>query len=297
MNEGRVEADEGAPATRPPRPRSGYNAPVPRKPSRALLRFFDMYLYFFVRRHFHALRLAGAEQWPHGKRPLVVCLNHPSWWDPLTAILLSRFLERGADHYAPMDALAFSRYGVFDKLGLFPVEQGTPRGAAQFLRTAAQLFTDKNAVLWVTPQGGFTDARSRPVTFRPGLDALLRRAPEVTVLPLAIEYTFWDERLPEALALLGKPLLFSKGRCGAVSETPGEQVAGALGRAQDALAALSAKRDPSLFTPVLAGATGTSGIYGGWQRIRAAVRRERFSGEHGSLHTRAGSGDASTPLL
>ncbi len=194
-----------------------------------------------------------------------------------------------------MDALAFSRYGVFEKLGLFPVEQGTPRGAAQFLRTASHLFSDHNAVLWVTPQGSFTDTRVRPVTFRAGLDALLRRAPEVTVLPLAIEYTFWNERLPEALALLGKPLLFSKGKLtGTVSDehTPGRHVAAALERSQDDLAALSAQRDRALFTPVLAGASGTSGIYGGWQRLRAMVRRERFHGDHGSLHTRAGSSDA-----
>ena len=275
---------------------SRHNTVIPAKPSRALLRFFDTYLHLFVRRHFHALRVAGADHWPGATRPLVVCLNHPSWWDPLTAILLSRFLEPRADHYAPMDALAFSRYGVFEKLGLFPVEQGTPRGAAQFLRAASHLLHDSNAVLWLTPQGGFTDTRTRPITFKAGLDSLLRRAPEVTVLPLAIEYTFWNERLPEALTLLGKPLTFSRGSLTGLESdtggTPGELVAAALERSQDALAALSAKRDPALFTPMLVGASGTSGIYGGWQRIRARLRGERFDGEHGSLHTRAGGSDA-----
>ena len=287
-----MEAQQaGGGLRRPPRKNTG-----PPRPSRALLRFFDFYLYFFVRRHFHALRLAGAEHWPHTARPLVVCLNHPSWWDPLTAILLSRFLARSADHYAPMDALAFRRYGVLEKVGLFPVEQGTPRGAARFLRTASQLFSDPNAVLWVTPQGGFTDTRTRPVQFRAGLDALLRRAPQVTVLPLALEYTFWDERLPEALALLGAPLIFSGGRCSGMMNyeptNPGEQVAAALETAQNTLAALSAQRDSALFTPVLAGAAGTSGIYGGWQRVRAMVRGERYHEEHGSLHTRPENSDA-----
>ncbi len=281
----------GASPIRSPRDNAG-----PPRPSRALLRFFDLYLYLFVRRHFHALRLAGAEHWPRSTRPLVICLNHPSWWDPLTAILLSRFLERSSDHYAPMDALAFSRYGVLEKVGLFPVEQGTPRGAARFLRTASHLFRDPNAVLWVTPQGGFTDTRTRPVTFRAGLDALLRRAPQVTVLPLALEYTFWDERLPEALALLGPPLTFTDGRRSGMMNheptNPGEQVAAALESAQNALATLSAQRDPKLFTPVLAGSAGTSGIYGGWQRVRAMVRGERYHEEHGSLHTRPGSSDA-----
>ncbi len=262
----------------------------PDRPSRALLRFFDLYLWLFVRRHFHALRLAGAHHWPSATRPLIVCLNHPSWWDPLTSILLSRYLQRPADHYAPMDALAFSRYGVMRKLGLFPVEQGTARGAVQFLRAAAHLFADPNAVLWITPQGGFTDVRTRPVVFRAGLDALLRRTPEATVLPLALEYTFWDERLPEALAMLGDPLVFHHGHLAGArpnrtpDRTPGEHVAAALEQTQNSLAALGAARDPAPFTSVLAGASGISGIYGGWQRFHAWTRGQRFASKHSSLH-------------
>jgi 1-acyl-sn-glycerol-3-phosphate acyltransferase len=290
MNGTRGDGEAGSPVRDQRR-----NPGAPVRPSRALLRFFDLYLFLFLRRHFHGLRLAGAEHWPRTTRPLVICLNHPSWWDPLTAILLSRFLERKADHYAPMDALSFSRYEVLRRAGLFPVEQGTPRGAAQLLRAASHIFKDKSSVLWITPQGGFTDVRSRPMTFRAGLDALLRRAEQVTVLPLAIEYTFWNERLPEALAMLGQPLLFVKGQlagAGYEEHTAGEQVAAALERTQNALAVLSSRRDPACFTSVLAGASGTSGIYGGWQRIRALVRRERFAGEHGSVRARAGGGDA-----
>ncbi len=253
----------------------------PVAPSRALLRYFDTYLQFFIRRHFHALRLAGGEHWRQAGRPLIVCLNHPSWWDPLVSILLSRALERDSAHYAPMDEIAFARYGILRRLGLFPVEQGTRRGAVQFMRGAAHILADPGAVLWLTPQGGFTDVRTRPVVFRGGLDALIRSLPQVTVLPLAIEYTFWDERLPEALALLGEPLVFNSAN--AVHGGAGAQVEAALQQAQDRLALLSAQRDPSLFTSIVAGSAGTSGIYGAWQRIRALARGGRFHAEHASL--------------
>ncbi len=266
---------------------------APVRPSRALLRFFDRYLRVYVPRHFHAVRLCGAETWSRAGRPLVVCLNHPSWWDPLTSILLSRFVARDADHYAPMDARAFARYGILRRLGLFPVEQGTPRGGAQFLRAASHILSDANAVLWLTPQGGFTDVRTRPVEFRAGLDALLRRLPEVTVLPLALEYTFWDERLPEALAMFGEPLRFGKGQLAGEARTmPGEAVAAALAAAQDALARLSACRDARLFTPVLAGGAGTGGVYGAWQRLRALARGQRFQPEHASLGSSVDRPDA-----
>jgi 1-acyl-sn-glycerol-3-phosphate acyltransferase len=268
--------------SRPSTDSAGREGP-PVVPSRLLLRFFDTYLHYFVRRHFHALRLAGAHHWQHAQRPLIVCLNHPSWWDPLISIQLSRVFAPGLNHYAPMDALAFTRYGILRKLGLFPVEQGTRRGAAQFLHGAAHILSDPNSVLWLTPQGSFTDARTRPIAFRGGLDALLHRIPQVTVLPLALEYTFWDERLPEALALLGAPLRFPRDRTRLGSA--GEQVAAALAQTQDELAQLSAQRNPALFTSVLAGAAGTSGIYGAWQRASARLHGRRFAADHASLQS------------
>jgi len=267
---------------------TGRGAAAPLRPSRTLLRFFDTYLHFFVKRRFHGLRLANAERWPQ-QRPLIVCLNHPSWWDPLIAILLSRFLEREADHYAPMDELAFTRYGVLRKAGLFPVEQGTPRGGVQFLRTAAHVLADPNAVLWLTPQGGFTDARTRPVVLRSGLDALLRRTipDQVTVLPIALEYTFWDERLPEVLAMLGTPLHFQGGKSATLSqESAGQRVAAALAQTQDDLAALSARRDSTHFLSLLEGSSGISGIYGAWQRLYALGRGRRFNPDHTSIGAR-----------
>jgi 1-acyl-sn-glycerol-3-phosphate acyltransferase len=254
------------------------------RPSAAWLRFFALYLRRYMPRHFHALRLAHAERWPRGVRPLIICVNHPSWWDPMVCIELSRLLEPAAAHYAPIDAEALARYGVLRKLGLFAVEQGTLRGAAQFLHTAQAVLGRPEGVLWLTPQGGFVDVRVRPVVFRPGLDALLRRLDEVTVVPLALEYTYWNERLPEALAMLGEPLTFMHGALLDEDEekAPGKRVAEAMARTQDALAALAQQRDADGFTALFAGRQGTGGVYGWWQRFRSARRGEGLFPEHGT---------------
>jgi 1-acyl-sn-glycerol-3-phosphate acyltransferase len=252
---------------------------APQKPSRALLRFFDRYLAFYVPRHFHALRLAHSARFPRDARPLIVCINHASWWDPLTSIVLSRHLLPQADHYAPIDALALGKYGILRKLGLFPVEQNTPRGGVQFLRAAQHILADANSLLWLTPQGHFTDVRTRPVVFKSGLDALLRRLPQVTVVPLAYEYTFWDERLPELLANCGEPVVITPD-----VESPGAKIEVALARTQDELAELATLREAARFEAVMAGGTGVSGVYSLYQRARAALTGKAYRPEHGSIH-------------
>jgi 1-acyl-sn-glycerol-3-phosphate acyltransferase len=248
------------------------NAHAPRRPSRFLLRFFDIYLSLYVPLHFNGLRLAFAERFPVETRPLIVVINHPSWWDPLTSILISRFLLRRADHYAPIDALSLPRHRILGGLGLFPVEQGTPRGAVQFLRAAQRVLADRNAVLWLTPQGGFTDVRVRPVVFKSGLASLIKRLDEVTVLPLAYEYTYWDEPKPEMLACCGEPLRFRRGRS---EGDAGEQVAAALTRAQDELAGLALMRDPRRFTTVMGGKSGMRAM---GRNVLAALRADEYRG-------------------
>ncbi len=252
-------------------------SPAPRRPSRFMLRFFDIYLSLYVPMHFNALRLAAAERFPLAARPLIVVINHPSWWDPLTSILLSRFLLRDADHYAPIDAVSLPRHRILGGLGLFPVEQGTPRGAVQFLRAAQHIFAEPNALLWLTPQGSFTDERMRPVILKAGVASLIKRMEQVTVVPLAYEYTFWNEPRPEMLTLCGKPLTFLRGRLTSnESADAGGHIAAALATAQDELARLAILRDPGRFLTVMAGHTGVSKVSAMLRNLVAAVRGRAY---------------------
>ena len=254
------------------------SAQLPR-PSPSLLAFFYVYLHWYMGRHFHALRLAHAARFPSHDGPVILYLNHASWWDPLTCILLARRLRSHADNYAPMDAAALKHYGFMRNLGLFPVEQGTARGAAEFFRASREILLERKANLWITPQGTFTDVRPRPVAFRPGLSALLDRLPSAVVVPLAIEYAFWNERLPEVLTNVGEPVL-----CGRDHPLVPGDLEKSLAAAQDELATMSVARNPGPFETVLAGGSGISGIYQLWQRLRATATGREYHGEHGSIH-------------
>lgn len=247
---------------------------------------FARYLKWTVPRSFHALRLAHADRFPRTQGPLIVCLNHASWWDPVISIVLSRYLMPGADHYAPMEASALERYGFMRRLGLFPVDNSNPHtAAAQFLRGATEIFNRPNSLLWLTPEGHFTDVRTRPLRWKSGMAALLSRLPEATVVPLALEYIFWDERRPEVLALVGEPLLRNAASTSAVDDWH-TALLEHMTAAQDELAALAATRDPGNFATVLSGKAGTSMPYDLWKRTHARLTGQTYTPEHRSLSQR-----------
>ena len=183
-------------------------------------------------------------------------------------VLLGKLLLPGRRHYAPIDARALEQYPILRKLGIFPVEMASPRGAAQFLRTAEAILRD-GGVLWLTPQGRFADPRDFPLAFKPGLAALAQRLPEVPLVPLAVEYTFWDERLPETLLHFGDPL-----RITATSTTAEvtRELESALSTAMYSLQAAAIARDPSAFQTLFTGARGTGGVYAVIRRVRALLR-------------------------
>ena len=233
-----------------------------------VLALFMAYLHSYVPRHFHAMRVAHAERFPRDARPLIVCINHASWWDPLMILTLSRHLAPGRFAYAPMEAAALKQYGFFRRIGAFPVDNSSSRAGAHFLRQAMDVLARPDAILWVTPEGRFTDVRERPVTWKQGVAALTRQFEECTLVPLALEYTFWDERLPEVLCSIGERT---------------SRLQAAMTATQDELAQRAVTRDASRFTTVFAGSAGVSAAYDAWRRVKAAVSGRPYIAEHSAI--------------
>ena len=246
--------------------------------SEALFRLFAFYLRWYASRHFHAVRISrtGMPRIPVS-RPLIVYSNHPSWWDPAIYILLCDMLFRGRAGFGPMDQAALGKYGVLERMGVFGVPLDDKRGAAVFLHTALAVLERPGAMLWITAEGAFTDPRVRPIRLRPGLAHLARRVPGATILPLAMEYTFWNESRPEALLRFGAPLETSlEGSAAQWTERLEQSLAGTM----DALAAESLTRNPALFEPLLRGEAGVGGLYDSWRWLRSASRGRRFDASH-----------------
>jgi len=258
--------------------------------SRWLAGWFMLYVRNYFRRHFHALRLLegrdGTAAVPDiGDEPVIIYTNHPGWWDPLVFLLLAERCYPGRLSYGPIDAAALGKYRFMERIGFLGIEPDTRRGATRFLRMTRAASRRADVIFWITAQGEFADPRRRPLAIRPGAAHAAAAAGRGLIVPLAVEYPFWSERLPEALVAFGPPLR--------IGDAPGRTAAAwlpvleaGLAATQEALAAAAIRRDPAAFTVLAAGDVGVGWVYDCLRRCAAWSRGERFDASHGGERLR-----------
>ena len=253
--------------------------------SHALHHWFMVYVRRSMRHHFHALRMlrgegGGPDHPDLGAQPVILYTNHPGWWDPLVFFTVAQDLWPGRMSYGPIDAAALGKYRFLERIGLVGIEPGTRRGAARFLRIARAAGRRSDVIFWVTAQGAFADPRDRPVAIRPGVGHAAAGNESGLIVPLAVEYPFWNERCPEILVAFG-PALRIDGVGGGGADEWTTVLERALEAAQDRLAAAAQRRDPAAFTTLLSGRVGVGFVYDLVRRVKALLRGERFDASHG----------------
>ncbi|NHN89519.1 hypothetical protein GOB81_12935 [Acetobacter sp. LMG 1627] len=227
-------------------------------------------------RHFNAVRLSGDQSVLQFRGPLIICSNHPGWWDPAVFAFLQHRLFRHCHGYGPIDADALRRYPLLEKAGLIPVDITDTRSLQRFFRTAQQMLKQGN-ILWVTPQGHFADPRTRPLNLQSGVAHLLRHVSNARVITLAIEYPFWKESRPELLLRFGSFVAHED------SKNIGEIMSRLeidLTETMDALAHDACAQDASRFTVLTTGRAGIGGLYDLLRRVWQRHQGQRFTPRH-----------------
>lgn len=251
-----------------------------------------------LRRHFHSVAITESSLATvkiDRAEPLIVFANHPSWWDPLIAHFLNRRLFSPRQFFAPIDAEALEQYRVFAKLGFFGVRLNSTKGAADFLRQSTAILERCDTALWLTPEGRFADARDHSEELMPGLAHLCSRVQRsrvqrATAIPLALEYVFWEERLPVCLAHFGEPSPVSE--CNNLTKSQwSEKLSDQLRTAQTELAELSMARSSEPFQNLLQGKAGGGMFYDIARRLKSVATGQRFRASHGRQF---GSGEDQT---
>ncbi|MBL9000859.1 MAG: lysophospholipid acyltransferase family protein [Phycisphaerae bacterium] len=230
---------------------------------------FGWYVRRLLRRSFHAVRLARGSgeilsAAADHEGPLILCMSHSSWWDPLVGVLLGRtyFPERSA--CAPMDREQLRKFAFFRRLGLFGIEPDDPASlSAMKSYVAARFAAEPRPTLYLTPQGRFVDPRA-PIELRPGAAAVASATPGCRVLAVAFEYAFWLDQRPEVFI-----------RCEAVPSGESGSTASwqrgmisAMRRNGSALSELVIARDPNAFTILIGGGGRINPFYDAWLRLR-----------------------------
>jgi len=253
--------------------------------SRPMHGWFMWYVRRYLSRSFHAVRLLkaadGSGDVPDiAGEPVIFYSNHPGWWDPLTFLFVGQTLFSDRMVYGPIDAVALGKYRFLERIGFIGIDPHAWRGAARFLRMLRAAGKRTDVIFWITAQGAFTDPRDRPVELRPGVGHGVAGAERGVVVPLAVEYPFWNERLPEALVAFGPAMRLG----GTPSWSPdewNEVLARRLEAAQDRLAEGARSRDPRRFITLLSGRVGVGFVYDAIRRVGAWLRGERFDASHG----------------
>lgn len=198
----------------------------------------------------------------------------------MIAHFLTRRLLAPRQFYAPIDAAALKQYKVLAKLGFFGVDLKSNRGAANFLKTTAELLQRPGTALWLTPEGRFADARDHAAELMPGLAHLCTKMDRGVVLPVAMEYVFWDERLPECLVQIGEPVSIADHRSRSKSQWT-EALTTRLRESQTDLARRAIERLPEPFENLLRGKQGASGVYDLARRLKSWASFQKFQAAHG----------------
>lgn len=140
-----------------------------------------------LKRHFHEVSLRGELEQAPADRPLLIIMNHSSWWDGLLVYHMIRS-ESQRQHYMMMDERQMKRYAFFRRIGAFSVNKENLWETAASLRYAADLMRSGGAV-WLFPQGDIFHLESRPLQFQTGAGYLLERCRDAAVLPVSLYYT------------------------------------------------------------------------------------------------------------
>jgi hypothetical protein len=136
-----------------------------------------------------------------------------------------------------------------------------------------------NTILFFTPQGRFADVREVEPKFESGLSHLAAKGTNAVFIPMALEFTYWEEKRPEILIRFGEPLQPTS------VQTPKELnyiLEARLMQATQRLADASIARETDAFQNLLTGTVGTNIIYDMWHRIKSVFTRQKFTPAHGT---------------
>lgn len=199
----------------------------------------------------------------HDPTGTVFLVNHSCWWDLFFVHLLNETIP--VDGFGMMEHFNMLRFGFFRRMGAFSVDRTDPASVRASIDYAAGLLQRPRAGVWIFPQGKIQTNDIRPLTFQGGIRALVRRAGEVRVVPVAFRYEYWQDERPEALVRFGEPTKVGRNDLSSLIPTFERRLTAEL----DALRLDSIAQRAGAFRPLVA---GKRSMHERYSKLRARFR-------------------------
>jgi len=173
---------------------------------------FRPYVFYLMRKQFHGIYSLGQIPEIDPDYPLLLVPNHGTWWDGFLVYLLNVRLI-GRTLYLMMLERQLRHYWFFQYVGAYPINPGNTASVRKSLSYTAytmERHPDQPVAICIFPQGELRPARFRSLSFRRGIEVVLKKYEgAVNLLPLGIYAGFFLEQRPEVYLRFGENTVLS----------------------------------------------------------------------------------------
>lgn len=174
--------------------------------SHTAFKLFDAVFDPWMGRRLHDIRIHVSAP-PPESGPVLLCLNHVSWWDGFLARRLARTLRPGAPLFTVMLEREIRPRPWLRRLGAIGLEPGSAASLKSVLRQLADVGKrHPDAVVSFFPQGKIWPSSRRPLGFKRGIEAAYKALGAQALLPVGIHLEPGRHPSPTAYVLAGAPV-------------------------------------------------------------------------------------------
>lgn len=208
--------------------------------------------------------------------PLILYLNHSSWWDGYLMYVIHRIVLRGRfDSYLLMEERQLRAYRFFTWSGAFSINRQDPEDTRRSQAYAVELLRGgrRPRALYIFPQGRIVHPDQRPIRTYPGIARIVAQAGPVTLCPVAMRCEFLSQQLPHAFIRIGPA---HRPACPTDETATLEEITARLTTACDALRddVVGERRDR--YQPLLRGRRGIDQRFDAFLRLLPKRQRQRL---------------------
>ena len=170
---------------------------------------WHFYIRNAIKRRFYSIRVKHPEHFDMRNKdyPCIFYAQHTCWWDGLIGYCLYWFLFKEKTNMMIEDLLSFP---LLKYVGAFSIDKKSPKSILRSMQYSVEFMKNEKISLWMFPQGVIKPPNHRPLEFQKGLAFLVQKTGKVNLIPIAMQYPFLRQGLPEVMVDIGKPIIVDK---------------------------------------------------------------------------------------